>query len=251
MGSRQLGELLLRPSSLSRALSRPTSSIWQRNTPSWSPSAAQRNISTTSNTRSTAQAPAQQKPDSNPDSSPKNPATPASRQTSRAIDDLFAKMDSRRPQSSHGEFQAAHKRVFGEGFSPRNPDGPGRPRLDFNAMRMPTPVSDPFAPPTSATATPQVSSVPEREIQYPRLNASTGRSIVLDNARGRDIVRGLGMLASLCSRNKVRADQIRQRFHERPGLKRKRLKSERWRARFKVGFNQVVGRVSELTRKGW
>ena len=85
---------------------------------------------------------------------------------------------------------------------------------------------------------------------YPRLNASTGRSIVL-NDRGRDLVRGLSMLSSLVARNNIRRDFNQQRFHERPGLKRKRLKSERWRRNFKEGFSQAVGRVQELTRKGW
>lgn len=59
------------------------------------------------------------------------------------------------------------------------------------------------------------------------------------------------MLGSLMSRNRVRADFQKQRYHERAGLKRKRLKSERWRARFKVGFYEVTRRVTELTRKGW
>ncbi|KAF2261521.1 hypothetical protein CC78DRAFT_470216 [Lojkania enalia] len=89
------------------------------------------------------------------------------------------------------------------------------------------------------------------DTKWPRLNASSGRSVPLDPVKGRDIVRGLNMLGSLIGRNKVRADFYKQRFHERPGLKRKRLKSERWRFRFKNGFRDVTARVSELTRKGW
>jgi small subunit ribosomal protein MRP21 len=53
----------------------------------------------------------------------------------------------------------------------------------------------------------------------------------------------------LVSRNRIRADFNRQRFHERGGLKRKRLASERWR--FKEGFQRTVTRVQELRRKGW
>ena len=86
---------------------------------------------------------------------------------------------------------------------------------------------------------------------YPRLNPTYGRTVELDASRGRDIVRGIGMLGSLVARNKVKADFNRQRFHERGGLKRKRLASERWRARFKQGFRDITGRVTELTRKGW
>lgn len=82
------------------------------------------------------------------------------------------------------------------------------------------------------------------------MNASTGRSIPL-NDRGRDIVRGLSILGALLARNGVKRDFNKQKFHERPGLKRKRLKSERWRKNFKKGFQQVVSRVSKLTAKGW
>jgi hypothetical protein len=53
------------------------------------------------------------------------------------------------------------------------------------------------------------------------------------------------------ARNSVRRDFNKQKFHERPGLKRKRLKSERWRARFKTEFAATCKRVTELTRKGW
>jgi predicted transcriptional regulator len=53
------------------------------------------------------------------------------------------------------------------------------------------------------------------------------------------------------ARNRVKRDFQMQRFHERGGLKRKRLKSERWRARFKIGFDATCKRVTELTKKGW
>lgn len=111
-------------------------------------------------------------------------------------------------------------------------------------MNLPSELPDSeFANPTPAVA--------EKDIVYPRLNASTGRTVDLDVAKGRDIVRGLGMLGSLIGRNKVRSDFHKQKFHERPGLKRKRLKSERWRARFKTEFAATCKRVTELTRKGW
>jgi ribosomal protein S21 len=54
----------------------------------------------------------------------------------------------------------------------------------------------------------------------------------------------------------VREDQVKnkyhsQKFHERKGLKRKRLASQRWRARFKHGFKATVNRVIELKKQGW
>lgn len=136
----------------------------------------------------------------------------------------------------------SRNRDFGANFSPlprRNKSG-----LDIDRMEMPASSSD------VATQLPPVPSIAQKP-KYPRLDASTGRSIDLDPSKGRDLVRGLGQLNSLLARNKVRADFNKQRFHERPGLKRKRLKSQRWRKRFKEGFREVVGRVSALTRKGW
>ena len=66
-----------------------------------------------------------------------------------------------------------------------------------------------------------------------------------------DLGRGLIYLNSICSQNKVKSDFNRQRFHERPGLKRKRLKSERWRKRFMLGFKGMVYKVQDMKRKGW
>lgn len=89
---------------------------------------------------------------------------------------------------------------------------------------------------------------PVSEIKY-RLRPSVGRSFQLDAKT--DLARGLALLNTRVRVNKVNQDQVRQRFHERPGLKRKRLRSERWRARFKEGFKATCGRVKELARQGW
>lgn len=126
---------------------------------------------------------------------------------------------------------------FGKEWSPP-PKNRGANPFD----RMQTSLPRPYE------ALPEFEDEPE---VFPRLNASTGRSIELQPEKGRDIVRGLSMLGALLTRNRVRHDFNKQRFHERPGLKRKRLKSERWRKNFKKGFQQVVSRVSKLTAKGW
>jgi len=136
----------------------------------------------------------------------------------------------------------SRNRDFGANFSPL--PRRSKPGLDIDRMEMPASSSD------VTTKLPPALSIAQKS-KYPRLDASTGRSIDLDPSKGRDLVRGLGQLNSLLARNKVRADFNKQRFHERPGLKRKRLKSQRWRKRFKEGFREVVGRVSALTRKGW
>ncbi|KUI68300.1 hypothetical protein VM1G_04606 [Cytospora mali] len=84
-----------------------------------------------------------------------------------------------------------------------------------------------------------------------RLRPSIGRTVHCGKGSRVDLARGLQMLNVQVRRNKVSQDLMRQRFHERPGLKRKRLRRERWRARFKDGFKATCGRVRELARQGW
>lgn len=89
---------------------------------------------------------------------------------------------------------------------------------------------------------------PEKKFPY-KLDPSLGRSVLV--SQGMDIQRAIGVLKSINLRNNVRLDSVKQRFHERPGLKRKRLKSERWRAQFKTGFQSIIKRVLDLHRQGW
>lgn len=87
------------------------------------------------------------------------------------------------------------------------------------------------------------------EVKY-RLRPSIGRTVEIDKNKV-DLARGLNMLNVRVRVNKVSQDVSRQRFHERPGLKRKRLRRERWRARFKDGFKATCKRVQDLARQGW
>lgn len=84
-----------------------------------------------------------------------------------------------------------------------------------------------------------------------RSRPSLGRAVEVFPDRGMDLGRALKSLEVNCALNNVRRDANKQRFHERPGLKRKRLKSERWRRRFKIGFKAVVAKVKSMRRKGW
>ncbi|ROW05829.1 hypothetical protein VMCG_05170 [Cytospora schulzeri] len=84
-----------------------------------------------------------------------------------------------------------------------------------------------------------------------RLRPSIGRTVHCGKGSKVDLARGLQLLNTQVRKNKVSQDLMRQRFHERPGLKRKRLRRERWRARFKDGFKATCGRVRELARQGW
>ena len=84
-----------------------------------------------------------------------------------------------------------------------------------------------------------------------RSRPTIGRTIEVNQEGGQHVAGALRRLEILCAVNKIRNDQYRQRFHERPGLKRKRLKSERWRKLFKGSFRMTVARVQEMRRKGW
>ncbi|ETS82341.1 hypothetical protein PFICI_04217 [Pestalotiopsis fici W106-1] len=87
--------------------------------------------------------------------------------------------------------------------------------------------------------------------KYPSIRcvARTGRTIQI--GKGYDASRAFRMLGMQVASNRVRQDERLQRYHERPGLKRKRLKSERWRKRFKKAFRSTCARVEELRRQGW
>lgn len=86
------------------------------------------------------------------------------------------------------------------------------------------------------------------DIKY-RLRPVIGRTVDLKN--NIDVATGLKMLNSKVTHNKVKLDFNKQKFHERPGLMRKRQKSERWRRRFKQGFKATCDRVRELAKQGW
>lgn len=94
------------------------------------------------------------------------------------------------------------------------------------------------------------------DVKY-RLRPVVGRTVELStgkddrSARHVDFAKALARLDMAVRVNRVAQDVRRQRFHERNGLKRKRLKSERWRRRFMDGFRATCQRVSELARQGW
>lgn len=115
---------------------------------------------------------------------------------------------------------------------------------------------------TSAGTPVSASRDPYRTLEYTQKKAkratrtvrsrpTVGRTIEVIPERGVDFGRALRNLEISCAVNRVSKDLSRQRFHERPGLKRKRLKSERWRKMFKESFRATVMRVKEMRRKGW
>lgn len=84
-----------------------------------------------------------------------------------------------------------------------------------------------------------------------RISPSLGRTVNVDNARNVDVARAFRMVEMKCNSNSVKQDLNKQRFHERPGIRRKRLVMSRWRRRFKEAFKATVRRVEDMRRKGW
>ena len=90
-----------------------------------------------------------------------------------------------------------------------------------------------------------------RAVRTIESSPSVGRTVELNASKGVDLARALRQLRFECTKNNVLKDQFRQRFHERPGMKRKRLQRERWRVRFNQGFRAMVQKVLAMRRKGW
>lgn len=88
-----------------------------------------------------------------------------------------------------------------------------------------------------------------------RCKAVTGRTVMVSErtsaTTGNSPLNALSVLNRMLKRDKVKTKWHGQRFHERPGLRRKRQKSQRWRRRFKDGFKATVTRVLELKKQGW
>ena len=84
-----------------------------------------------------------------------------------------------------------------------------------------------------------------------KLGPTLGRTVYVDNQRGVDVARAFKAMEVRVGKNGVRRDFNAQRFHERGGTKRKRLHSQRWRKRFKLGFQAAVKRILKMRKQGW
>jgi len=124
------------------------------------------------------------------------------------------------------------------------------PQSPFDVSRMIDPPSGSKA--LDAMKDISTNFTPPKQKRIPmRLEPAMGRSVSISGGGGVDLGRGLRLLEQSCARNRVRRDATSQRFHERAGLKRKRLRRERWRRRCLEGFKATVGRVKTLKKQGW
>lgn len=140
---------------------------------------------------------------------------------------------------------------------PRKPDGAGQTSLSSRSdglksgsivSSMLLPQSQlPLSNSQSATNAPPA----RRAKRTLRSRPMVGRTIEVEPKAGTDLGAAMRKLDILLAVNKVRREQQRQRFHERGGLRRKRLKSERWRRYFKSAFDAAVDRVKLMKKQGW
>jgi len=138
---------------------------------------------------------------------------------------------------------------FGDASPIRKPSSLFPSSGETSKMLFPEPDHPAGSVPTASKPKPK--PPPSKDIGELRLSSRTGLTLDVDARNPADLGLKLRRLSMTVARNKVPQDFRKQRFHERPGLKRKRLKSERWRRRFAAGFQKVVSRVQELRRKGW
>jgi len=122
--------------------------------------------------------------------------------------------------------------------------------MDVSRMMDPHPSSADALPADLMFQTAEETMIHKTKRAPLKLGPSTGRSITI-GATGIDVGRGFRLLEQACARNKIKSDANKQRFHERGGLKRKRLRRERWRRKFMDGFKATVGRVKQLKHQGW
>ena len=106
----------------------------------------------------------------------------------------------------------------------------------------------------AANLGPNASTDPQRLPQI-RSDAAKGRTVFISADRKPGTVPNVQ--AAMRQLNRInREDFVKQKYnsqreHERKGLKRKRLRSERWKARFKMGFKAAAERVLYLKKQGW
>lgn len=95
-------------------------------------------------------------------------------------------------------------------------------------------------------------------MQLPNVRSApvTGRTIFVDKTSNRpgkanNPEAAFKKLDTVMGQNKIKVMWHQQRFAERPGMKRKRLKMARWKRRFRFGFIDTARRVKELKNQGW
>jgi hypothetical protein len=90
------------------------------------------------------------------------------------------------------------------------------------------------------------------EHQRPKhLSPRTGRTFDVTRPSQSELTTRMNQVTMICMANKVAQMERRGKFHERPGIKRKRVRREKWRSKFAKRFGAICGRVKWLSSQGW
>lgn len=164
-----------------------------------------------------------------------------------------SKGESSKSESAKGDGSSSSSLdIFNTGFNRRSSPGAIHHQMMIPGQTRSDDALDSTGSPRYKTArTPPPKPFKPRAVRTIESRPRVGRTIEIDSKTGIDVAVALRKLTRACLNNNVRYDQQRQRHHERPGLKRKRLKRVRWRARFKQGFRVLVGKVLAMRSKGW
>ncbi|KAJ2896921.1 mito ribosomal protein S21 [Zalerion maritima] len=84
-----------------------------------------------------------------------------------------------------------------------------------------------------------------------RRRPETGTMVQIKPSGKWDLLRALSSVNVAVRLNQIKWQSIRQREHERPGLKRKRMRGVRWRKLFSEGYKNTVKRANALAKMGW
>ena len=186
-----------------------------------------------------------------PKGSPSNATNPSSRapttQNGRSrFEDILSTRADRISASSTSSFRDMFSRPRQQGSDGLKPGEIAR------SMQMPGLRGSSSPGQDMASKAIAASEPPARRNKHTiRSRPSVGRTIEVEPKAGVDLGQALRKLGILIAVNKVRHEQKMQRYHERPGLRRKRVKSERYRKRFMESFNAAVSRVKDMKRQGW
>lgn len=88
---------------------------------------------------------------------------------------------------------------------------------------------------------------PYRDVNL-RLKPSLGRTVKVVSG---DPSRAFRALERKCADNRIRLDEIAQRFHVRRGQRKKLLRMKRWRALFREGFIAECDKIRRMKKQGW
>ena len=181
----------------------------------------------------------------------RNPANPPSGRSTSA--ELLEESYASRPQGQRPEqgaiFAHAERALNDSSPSPPNEDRFDRaPREPYRSSYRNSNTSVNNRP-LSSYGQPAFPLNPATQVvRTIRSTPVLGRTIQVKQG---DVGTALKNLNKLCYTERIKADRRTQKFYERPGAKRKRLRSVRHKFRFFHAFRATVRRITEMRRKGW